>query len=109
MYQPDYWKIIKIEYNGDTIYKLLGHWVGGYANGDTWRLNSGITSINFNKETNQYEVHGYSGSVYFCKATNEHISGYMQSILDGFKYKAQSDNKFASIEFVDIEEYQNDK
>lgn len=107
-YCPDYWKVVKIEYNGDTIYKLLCHWVGGYLDGDAWRLNSGITKVVVNKD-GDYEFYGYSGSVYVCRPNSERVSGYMESLLDGFKYKAESDNKFASLEFVDLKDtnYEN--
>lgn len=109
-YTPDYWKLVKITSDSGTVYKVLGHWIGGYTHGDSWRLNSGIESIAFDKTANMYVVHGYSGSVYNCHATCEHISQYMMSIIDGYLYKAQSDARDdIKIEFVNIEDWLNDK
>jgi len=104
-YTPDYWKLVKITHNDKVLYKVLGHWIGGYAAGDSWRLNSGITRVEFDATKNCYLVHGTSGSIYRCYAPGEHISGYMHSVIEGFVYKAQSDQRDVKLEFVDISEY----
>ena len=46
-YRPDYWKIVKIypKDSEEPFYKVFASWVGGFANGDQWRLNSGITKV----------------------------------------------------------------
>ena len=60
---PDKWLICKLD-GENTEYRVLGSWSGGYLNGDSWRLNSGITSV---VETGDYlEFAGTSGSVYRC-------------------------------------------
>lgn len=102
-FYPEYWKVVKIEYNGDIIHKLLCHWVGGYLDGDAWRLNSGITNVVVNKD-GDYEFYGHSGSVYVCNPNSERVSGYMEGLLDSFKFKAASDSKFAYLEFVDLKD-----
>lgn len=64
MYRPDNWVILKITNKGEPIYKLLAGVSGGYLDGDSWRMNSGIVSV---RETSQsYFFSGHSGSVYEC-------------------------------------------
>ena len=62
-YFPDNWVIIKIK-GDDPHYRVLGGWSGGYASGDSWRMNSGITKVEF--ENDQYIFYGSSGSRYIC-------------------------------------------
>lgn len=61
-YLPDNWVVLKITYQNETVYKVLGGWSGGYLDGDSWRMNSGITRVE-DHET-YYNFYGYSGSVY---------------------------------------------
>jgi hypothetical protein len=62
-YFPDNWVVIFI--NGDNpIYKLLVGWSGGYLHGDSWRMNSGITSVELKDD--KYLFYGSSGSCYVC-------------------------------------------
>jgi hypothetical protein len=63
-YTPDNWVILKIDYDGEIIYKVLAGWSGGYLDGDAWRMNSGITSVE--KQAYLYGFYGQSGSVYWC-------------------------------------------
>ena len=85
-YAPDYWQVIKIVTPTETIHKLFSSWVGGYTNGDSWRLNSGITGIK--KVGSSYDITGYSGSVYTvtarenCYRTTAYTQGILQNIID---------------------------
>lgn len=63
-YIPDKWVVLKIVYESETLYKVLGHWFGGFTDGDRWRLNSGITRVK--ADSNFYHFYGHSGSVYVC-------------------------------------------
>lgn len=67
MYTPDEWQIVKI-LGTDPHYRVFGSWRGGYLDGDSWRLNSGIKKIE--KVDNGWELIGYSGSVYKVFETN---------------------------------------
>lgn len=58
-YTPDSWVVLKI-YN--NFYKVLAGWNGGYLDGDSWRMNSGITGVE--KLGDYYEFYGNSGSLY---------------------------------------------
>lgn len=62
-YFPDNWVIIKIK-GDDPHYRVLAGWSGGYATGDSWRMNSGITRVEF--EDGKYTFYGSSGSCYVC-------------------------------------------
>lgn len=77
-YYPDNWVVLKITDHDYYVYKVLGGWSGGYATGDSWRMNSGIVKV---EETDEhYLFHGTSGSVYHClkscnmlKMNNAHV------------------------------------
>ena len=61
-YNPDKWVMVKFNVNGKPIHKILASWYGGYAKGDSWKLNSGVTKIE--EDGQLYRFHGSSGSVY---------------------------------------------
>jgi hypothetical protein len=63
MYNPDTWVIIKFK-GDDPHYRVLGGWSGGYLNGDSWRLNSGIVRHEFDGD--YWYFYGSSGSCYKC-------------------------------------------
>lgn len=91
MYTPDEWILIKI--GGPTPhYKVFGSWRGGYLSGDSWRMNSGVTSVEEKKD--HYLFHGKSGSVYKCyKAYYGVSSPYNNSVLGSYKKKLKKDFK----------------
>lgn len=63
-YYPDNWVVIKITENEETLYKVIAGWSGGYATGDSWRMNSGITKVE--EDTDSWGFYGHSGSCYVC-------------------------------------------
>ena len=63
-YVPDNWVVIKIMGN-DPHYRILAGWSGDYLNGSSWRMNSGITSVE--EEKDHFKFFGFSGSVYLCR------------------------------------------
>ena len=79
-YAPDRWVAVKHTKNDETVYKILGGWSGGYLDGDSWRMNSGIASTE--KDDRGYLVHGYSGSIYFCSHTGYGTTLLQASILN---------------------------
>ena len=90
-YTPDRWVVLKIKSKEfGIIYKILASWVGGYTQGQSWKLNSGIKSIVENKES--YLVTGYTGSVYECYKNLEGMNIYMANVLGTLKesYKDQA-------------------
>lgn len=62
-YQPDNWIIIRF-YGDDPHYRVLVGWSGGYTQGDSWRMNSGITKCE--DDGDYYNFYGSSGSLYRC-------------------------------------------
>ena len=62
-YNCDNWVVIKMK-GDDPHYRLLVGTSGGYLDGDSWRINSGITKV---EETDDhYCFSGSSGSTYRC-------------------------------------------
>lgn len=86
MYNPDKWSIIKVKTESETFYKVFATWSGGYLDGDSWRMNSGIEEVT--KDGEYYEFAGASGSVYRCHeemyGTNMYGAGVMKSMLDKY-------------------------
>ena len=81
---PDNWVIIHLK-GEDPHYRVLGGWSGGYTQGDSWRLNSGISSVK--KNENFFVFFGASGSSYVChedtyglRMNNAHIWSQLQEI-----------------------------
>jgi hypothetical protein len=62
-YTPDNWVIFKLK-GDDPHYRVLGGWSGGYLDGDSWRMNSGI--IRVDDADGHWLFYGSSGSVYRC-------------------------------------------
>ena len=44
-YKPDTWVMLEITDGKDTFYKIFGGWSGGYLDGDSWRMNSGVETV----------------------------------------------------------------
>lgn len=82
-YIPDCWKILSFNYAGQTIDKILSGWYGGYANGDSWRLSSGIKDIIDSGD--HYTITNESGSIYQCYKESERISGIMAEQINHFE------------------------
>jgi hypothetical protein len=79
-YVPDKWLVIKIEGKYVPLtYKVFACWYGGYLNGDSWKLNSGITKVT--EEDDCYLFEGYSGSVYKCRENSYGLNMYGHGVL----------------------------
>ena len=101
---PDSWKIIKFESTDfGVVYKLLGGWYGGYLNGDSWQLNSGIKEVI--ETENHYDFIGYSGSIYHCNKTGEHISGIMAAQIGYWEDLSKENPELVTITVVDYKDY----
>lgn len=101
-YEPEKWVVLRLtQPDGEVWFRLLAGWYGGFASGDSWRANSGITKIVDKGEL--YEVYGSSGSCYYCYKTAEGLSGYMDSVLYGFQQAALEQK--ANVELSSVEVY----
>jgi hypothetical protein len=103
-YTPDLWHILKIRTPKETIYKVLAGWQGGYTQGDSWKINSGITK--YELVNNYIEFAGYSGSVYRCHVESEKLSMLMQKIFETYskEIKANYDDSYG-IELINFEDF----
>ena len=84
MHTPDNWVVIKVK-GDDPHYRVLAGWSGGYTTGDSWRMNSGIVSVEDSED--RLLFYGSSGSVYSCgknsyglRMNNAYIWSQLQEI-----------------------------
>jgi hypothetical protein len=91
-YIPDRWVMVKIPYKGKFLYKVFACWYGGFANGDSWKLNSGVTSVT--KEGFVYSFTGSSGSVYECHEDCYGTNNYGGAVLSGMIERAKTDGGY---------------
>ena len=92
-YSPDNWVILRIKEGKGTFpfYKVLGGWSGGYLDGDSWRMNSGITEVK--KDDNYYYFYGYSGSCYRCNKESYMLRMNNAGVYESLKAKEQFDGQ----------------
>ena len=87
-YYPDKWVVVRItREDSSSIYKVFACWYGGYLNGDSWKLNSGITNVTLDQGV--YAFHGSSGSVYHCGINSYGTNTYGQGVLNNLMDKIQ--------------------
>ena len=92
-YTPDSWQLVKIT-GTDPHYRVFASWSGGYLDGDSWKLNSGVTSVT--EDDDYFYFQGYSGSTYQChKASYGIRSIYNIGVIDD--YCKKSDGKMELI------------
>ena len=95
-YNPDRWMLIKI--TGDNPhYRVFGSWHGGYLDNDSWRMNSGITSMI--EEDDHYLFIGASGSTYACHKDMYGANSYGMSIAR--EYEERNEGRFQILDEVD--------
>ena len=80
--KPERWVVVDITVDGESTKKVFAGWYGGYLDGDSWKLNSGIASEQ--EFDDRWEFTGSSGSVYICYKSAYGLSGYMTSVLSGW-------------------------
>jgi len=97
-YNPDKWVMLKITYKDKPIYKVLATWYGGFAKGDSWKLNSGVTKI---EEDGQcYLFYGSSGSVYRCHKQTYGMNMYTRGVLASFQKQADESEGAVTVELL---------
>lgn len=95
-YNPDRWMIVKIG-GEDPHYRVFASWSGGYLSGDSWRMNSGITSMI--EEDDHYLFIGSSGSTYACHKDMYGANTYGYSVAKAFSDR--HGDKFLVLDEVD--------
>lgn len=93
MYTPDKWIIVKVPQGA----KVLGSWSGGYLDGDSWRLSSGLESIE--EDGDYYLMHNYSGSIYKCHKEREGMNMVALGIFNKLKGMDESVKQISVEEF----------
>ena len=78
-YTPHNWVVVTVPEG----HKLIGGWSGGYLDGDSWRINSGISRVEDMED--HYLVHGVSGSLYHCHKGGEEIRMNLMAPLERIK------------------------
>ena len=79
-YNPDKWMVIKITGKDlPPVHKVFACWTGGYLDGDSWKLNSGITKVT--DKNDYFFFDGYSGSTYACRKGMYGATGYGYGVL----------------------------
>ena len=108
VYTPDRWVIVRItQENDEVIHKVLAGWSGGYLDGDSWQLNSGIKEVR--DLGNEYQFIGYSGSIYRCHKSGEGMNIIMMSALGRFQDMAKEAGKRDDrLTVIPVEEYLGD-
>lgn len=99
-YTPDCWVIVELTFENKSHYRVFAGWYGGYLNGDSWKMNSGITDVETDDEW--YHIYGESGSVYHCHKEAERMSMYMRGVLQGFMNEQTETRHIDLIDFKDM-------
>ena len=90
-YNPDRWVVVEFDSpNHETIRKVLASWYGGFANGDSWKLSSGITSVDY--EGDLIHFHNHSGSVYTVHKESTGMSSYTSGVYQNWVTEAKKMN-----------------
>lgn len=104
-YCPNVWVAVRIHDSktDSSIYKIYGGWLGGFAKGDSWRLNSGISSIVDYKD--HWLVYGHSGSAYTCYKNLEGLqkmTHYLRSVLENVMIKAPEHMEISIVPITEV-------
>lgn len=87
VYTPNLWVIVKVTKatgnNREDDYRVFGSWRGSFAEGERWRMNSGIVSCSV-KDGSVY-FGGGSGSLYKVREENYGMTAWTASVLESFK------------------------
>lgn len=96
------WVILKIVNPDNSIlFKVFASWSEGYLDGDSWRINSGISEVK--EDDDFYYFYGYSGSCYECpKGKYGTATSYSSGVLA--KLMKVADNNSIQIDLIDSKE-----
>lgn len=103
---PDKWVIVKLSLKNsdEPIYKVFATFYGGYLDGDSWRMNSGIAKVE--EDEHSFKFFGHSGSCYVCsKQPNAYGTGsYTQGVLNNMFIKVNE----SGVGTIELLEYDTD-
>lgn len=100
-YNPDSWKILSLKNkeSGEVHYRILCSWAGSYMHGSSWKLSSGIASVE--KQDGHYIMPQHSGSVYLLHEGYERLSGITAGVLNTL----QTENDLVEVEVLELEDF----
>ena len=104
-YNPDKWVIVRFKREEEVWHKVLGSWYGGYLDGDSWRLSSGLNSIE--EDGDFYLMKNHSGSVYKChkKMNGMHLTS--AGIYENIKEQADENN--VEVSLIDVKQFNKEQ
>lgn len=108
-YTPDTWVILLFDSpDCGKIHKVFAGWYGGFSQGDSWKLSSGIKT--FISEGKFYSSLQESGSTYNLYKQSEKLSGYQYGLLAGWREQMENvQGRIAVVDSLDfIEEFKYD-
>lgn len=82
-YRPDLWVMLKVTTPTYSVYKILAGWQGGFATGDSWKLNSGCVSVRVDGD--YFVFTGASGSEYQVHQHAYRLSMTTAAMLKSFR------------------------
>ncbi len=104
VYVPDNWVIVKLDCP-EPHYRVLSGWSGGYFQGSSWRLNSGIVRVE--EDDNSYKFYGASGSSYTChkecygiRMNTAGVWAQLQQIHGDLVSLLEEDTNFIGIDWI---------
>ena len=101
-YAPDTWSILLFDSpTYGKIHKVFGGWYGGFTQGDSWKLSSGMKDLV--DEGDFYSSLQESGSIYQLYKNSEKLSVYQLGILAGWELQLKEQG--VTIKVVSPEEY----
>ena len=103
IYTPDSWVILKLHNMSEVHYRVVAGWHGGYTQGNSWKMNSGITKYTIKDKLISFD--GYSGSCYNCYINSERMSGYMAMVYDSY---AQQSTEKMWVEVIPFEQFKEE-
>ena len=80
---PESWVILKLSEGDKLHYRVLAGWNGRYLEGDSWKLNSGIVSVEYVDEC--YIFRGKSSSKYHCHEKSYGMTNSITGIYSQLK------------------------
>lgn len=100
-YKPDKWVILKFKDDEEISYKVFGSWAGGYVEGFSWRLSSGLERI---EDASEYwKMHNHSGSVYECRKGTEGTYYAGAVVIESMKEQAKEQG--VAVEQISVEQF----
>jgi hypothetical protein len=101
-YVPDCWVLVRLESEEfGVVNKILASFYGGYPQGNSWKLSSGIISVEHSDDV--YTISLTSGSTYICYENSERLAGMAENVYNDFL--RQLEGTESTIKIVSMDDY----